>query len=287
MFARRLSVQLKPNKFAEFTKTLEKDIIPLLRRQEGFKDEITFAAPDGIEVLAISLWDTRANAAMYDASIYKDVLRMLGTMIAGTPEVATTEVMHSTFHHIRAGAPVALSSSPDTGPLHQEPSLSEAEKNIMNSVPNEKRAIRIEVDRILASAVVLSWQDLLHATHGGLIHIEYAPGKTLQYLKVWELTGKGEWSLVCEYWMSCGPAGLPRDGMTFSNDYHSAGLTDMLELIMQHQDRFSDSLDRPGAGLIQVTLPTAQESLAATACMRQAYESLGLTFAHIPKAAVA
>jgi len=286
MFARRLSVQLKPNRFAEFTKTFEKDVLALLRRQEGFKDEITFAAPDGIEVLAISLWDTRANAETYDASVYNDVLRTLRTLIVGTPEVAMSEVLHSTFHHIRAAAPVALTTTQDTGPQFHEPSLEER-RMIMRSSSNEKRTLTIELDRILASAVVLSWQDLLHATHGGLIHIEYAPGKTLQYLKVWELTGKGEWSLVCEYWMSCGPAGLPRDGMTFSNDYHSAGLTDMLELIMQHQDRFSDSLDRPGAGLIQVTLPTAQESLAATACMRQAYESLGLTFAHIPKAAVA
>ena len=156
----------------------------------------------------------------------------------------------------------------------------------MSSIPDETRKMKIELDRILTSAVVLSWQDLLRVTHGGLIHIEYAPGKTLQYLKVWELTGKGEWSLVCEYWMSRGPS-APRDGLTFSNDYHSARLTDMLELIMQHQDRFSDSLDRPGAGLIQVTLPTAQESVAATACMRQAYESLGLTFAHIPATAMA
>jgi|SRR5690348_3312834 heme-degrading monooxygenase HmoA len=107
MFARRLSVQLKPNKFAEFTKTFEKDVLPLLRRQEGFQDEITFAAPDGIEVLAISLWDTRKHAETYNGSVYKDVLKILGSMIAGTPEVGTTEVMHSTFHHIRASVPVA------------------------------------------------------------------------------------------------------------------------------------------------------------------------------------
>ena len=87
--------------------------------------------------------------------------------------------------------------------------------------------------------------------------------------------------------MSRGPSGLPLNGVTFSNDYHSAGLTDMLELIMQHQDRFSDSLDRPGAGLVQVTLPTDEDSLAATACMRQAYESLGLSLASIPKPAMA
>lgn len=286
MFARRLSVQLKPNKFAEFIKTFETSIIPLLRKQDGFKDEITFAGPDGIDVLAISLWDTRAHAEAYHATAYDEVLRVLGTMIAGSPEVTTAEVMHSTFHHIRAGAPGA-SSSHDTGLLYQEPSSSEERRSIMGSIPNEKRIIKMFLDRMLTSAVVLSWEDLLHVTHGGLIHIEYAPGKTLKYLKVWELTGKGEWSLICEYWMSCGSTAVPRDGMTFSNDYHSAGLTDMLEVIMQHQDRFSDSLDRPGAGLIQVTLPTDQESLAAAACMRHVYESLGLTFAHIPAAAMA
>jgi hypothetical protein len=64
-------------------------------------------------------------------------------------------------------------------------------------------------------------------------------------------------------------------------------LAEMLETIMQHQDSFAASLVRPGTGLIQVTLPTNEESLAASGCMRQAYESLGLTFAHIPKAAVA
>lgn len=157
----------------------------------------------------------------------------------------------------------------------------------MSSIPDGKPTIKIELDRILASAVVLSWKDLVHLPQGGLIHIEYAPGKSLQYLKVWQLAGKGAWSLVCEYWMSGGPTAVPRDGMTFSNDYHSARLSDMLEVIMQHQASFADSLHMPGAGLIQVMPPTNQESLEATACMRHAYEDLGLTFAYIPNAAAA
>ncbi|MGA8621417.1 MAG: hypothetical protein WB660_23190 [Candidatus Sulfotelmatobacter sp.] len=33
----------------------EKDIFPLLRKQKGFKDEITFSGPGGIDVTAISL----------------------------------------------------------------------------------------------------------------------------------------------------------------------------------------------------------------------------------------
>ena len=45
MFARRVSMQLKPNSVVEFTQRIEKDVFPLLRKQTGFKDEITFIGP--------------------------------------------------------------------------------------------------------------------------------------------------------------------------------------------------------------------------------------------------
>src|SRR5579859_2670428 len=157
----------------------------------------------------------------------------------------------------------------------------------MSSIADGKLVVKIQMDRILTSAVVLNWEDLLTVSQSGMIHIEYAPGKSLQYLKIWQLTGKGEWSLVCEYWMPSGTTAATRDGMTFSNDYHSADLAGMLEVIMQHQDSFAACLIAPGAGLIQLTQPTDQESVAAKDCMKHAYESLGLSFAHISTAAVA
>ena len=107
MFARKLSIHLKPNTIDEFTKTVENDIVPLLRKQAGFQDEITFAAPGGTDVLAISLWDTQKNAENYDNHTYKDVLAMLKSVIEGTPNVGTNEVLNSTFHKIRAGIAVA------------------------------------------------------------------------------------------------------------------------------------------------------------------------------------
>jgi hypothetical protein len=107
MFARRISIHLKPNTLAEFTKTVETDIVPLLRKQPGFQDEITFALPDGNKVLAISLWDTEKNAENYDSGVYKDVLKLLGTVMDGTPKVGNTEVLHSTFHQIRTAVPAA------------------------------------------------------------------------------------------------------------------------------------------------------------------------------------
>jgi len=59
-----------------------------------------------------------------------------------------------------------------------------------------------------------------------------------------------------------------------------------LRVIMQHQDQFAPV--RPGSpNSTQVHLPTEQDTLAATACMKQAYENIGLVFAHVPAIAAA
>jgi hypothetical protein len=42
MFARNVSFHLKSNMLSDYTRTFDKDILPLLRKQNGFKDEITF-----------------------------------------------------------------------------------------------------------------------------------------------------------------------------------------------------------------------------------------------------
>lgn len=111
MFARRISIHLKPNTLAEFTKTFEQNVVPLLRKQHGFKDEITFLAPGSSEVTTISLWDTKQNAEAYDGNGYKEVLKMLGNVIEGTPKVATREVIHSTFYGVPTVVPVAVAAA--------------------------------------------------------------------------------------------------------------------------------------------------------------------------------
>src|SRR6266568_1946767 len=65
MYARNVTLHLKANTAPEFTRMLETDVLPILRRQNGFKDEITFLAADGAEAVAISLWDRKENADNY------------------------------------------------------------------------------------------------------------------------------------------------------------------------------------------------------------------------------
>ena len=50
MFARNVSLRLKPNTMSEFTRLFEKEVIPMLRKQSGFRDEIAFAVSGGLDV---------------------------------------------------------------------------------------------------------------------------------------------------------------------------------------------------------------------------------------------
>ena len=102
MFARSVSIRLKPNSVTEFTRLIENETLSLLRKQKGFKDEITLVAPNGTEAVGISLWDEKQNADAYSRDAYPELLKILGKVVEGTPQVHTYEVANSTFHKIAA-----------------------------------------------------------------------------------------------------------------------------------------------------------------------------------------
>jgi heme-degrading monooxygenase HmoA len=102
MLARTVRMQLKPNSVAAFTRTLENDIIPLLRQQPGFQDEMACVVPGGTEAVSISVWDQQANAEAYAHGTSPHVLQAVANVVEGTPQVDTYEVSNSTFHKIAA-----------------------------------------------------------------------------------------------------------------------------------------------------------------------------------------
>jgi len=101
MFTRNVILHLKPNCVKEYTKTLENEVIPLLRKQKGFQDEISFVNKSGSEATGISLWKTKEDAEAYERTTYKKVITALAAVIEGTPEVTTGEVTNSTPHAYR------------------------------------------------------------------------------------------------------------------------------------------------------------------------------------------
>ena len=104
MYTRNVSMKLKANSAQEFTRTLENEVIPVLRKQKGFKDEITLIAPERNDALAISFWDRKEDAEVYNREKYPDILKTLSKVVEGTPKVESFEVANSTSHQIAAKA---------------------------------------------------------------------------------------------------------------------------------------------------------------------------------------
>jgi hypothetical protein len=102
MFTRHVVVQLKPKTAPEFTRLIEKEVIPMLRKQKGFLDEVTFISPDLTEAVGNSFWETKEDADAYGRTGYPEVMKSLETVINGTPTVGTANVSNSTFHKIAA-----------------------------------------------------------------------------------------------------------------------------------------------------------------------------------------
>jgi quinol monooxygenase YgiN len=94
-YARNVHFQIKPGKESEFSTLIEKEILPMLRKQNGFQNELTFVNPNG--AVAISLWEDRKSAETYNSSTYSQVLAKLNPVIVGTPKVETYDVTASTL----------------------------------------------------------------------------------------------------------------------------------------------------------------------------------------------
>jgi len=115
MFARKVSVRLKPDSLGEFASLIESKILPWLRRQDGFLDLIILALPDSSEVATISFWDREADAQAYNSSGYPEAVQILEQLLDGIPYVKTFKVVSSTFQMLaRAREPQAGDLAPDS-----------------------------------------------------------------------------------------------------------------------------------------------------------------------------
>lgn len=106
MFARLVNLQVKPNFVNEFPETFEKEILPLLRKQKGFRDELLLVTPEKRDVVAISLWETKEYAETYNRELYPQIERIVAKFIEGIPVVKKFEAEYSTFHKIAFAATV-------------------------------------------------------------------------------------------------------------------------------------------------------------------------------------
>jgi quinol monooxygenase YgiN len=107
MFARNVSIRLKPNTLNDFKQTFEKEVLPVLQKQAGFRDEIALSGDTDTFVTAISFWDSKEQAEAYNTSTYPSVLKALDKYLDGPPKVRASGVISSTSHKLSSANVVA------------------------------------------------------------------------------------------------------------------------------------------------------------------------------------
>ena len=96
-FARNVHFQIKNGKEQEFTTLFENSVLPTLKKQNGFREELTLVNKDG--ACGISIWEDRKSAEAYETSAYPEILKTLNPVIAGAPRVEMYDVTTRTLQN--------------------------------------------------------------------------------------------------------------------------------------------------------------------------------------------
>jgi len=125
----------------------------------------------------------------------------------------------------------------------------------------------MQLDKALAFAVVLGWEDLKKAANPCSARVEFrsAPGTTVDYLSIWAVDSEGRQNRMCEYWTWASPA--HPFGIYFNNKFHSHPLGLALDFILMNQNQFTRPADASPEGLALVYPPTGDELTEATTWM--------------------
>jgi heme-degrading monooxygenase HmoA len=101
MFTRVVELTSKPGKAQELSNTINEKGVPILKKQDGFVDEIILnsdAEPD--KVLALSFWKTKQDAERYHREQYKNIHESLRHLLQTEPNIRTFDVHTSTGQKI-------------------------------------------------------------------------------------------------------------------------------------------------------------------------------------------
>ena len=125
-----------------------------------------------------------------------------------------------------------------------------------------------DIDRVIESAIIANWKDLMPGMRTGSVHVEYAcaTGGPLDHLEVWVSTNQRRWLLACTYWLAADKTHV--SGAHFENGYDLKGLAQILDVVMQHQSLFTLPPSPSRHPLLQITLPTEKQSAESAALVR-------------------
>src|SRR5258707_7014488 len=92
MFTRVVELTTKPGKNEQLSATINDKVLPILKKQKGFVDEMVFVSDkDNNRVLGISFWNTREDAEQYQRTEYSKVQETVRPLLDAEPVVRTYE----------------------------------------------------------------------------------------------------------------------------------------------------------------------------------------------------
>lgn len=101
MIARHIEVTIQPDRYNEFRTLYENEIVPILRRQTGFLDELALVTENKTDRhIVVTLWKTKNDAENYHKREYPKIQEMLKPFLVGTPTVEYFNVEHTTFRKV-------------------------------------------------------------------------------------------------------------------------------------------------------------------------------------------
>jgi heme-degrading monooxygenase HmoA len=103
MYTRIVEMTIKPGKQDELRNTMQRDVLPVLKKQPGFVDTVALVSDtDQNTLLSITFWHTRNEAERYHKDVFPTLINTL-TQAITHHTVRTFNVEASTVHKIAAG----------------------------------------------------------------------------------------------------------------------------------------------------------------------------------------
>jgi heme-degrading monooxygenase HmoA len=104
MFTRVVELTSKSGKAKELSNTINEKVVPILKKQNGFVDEIVLVSDaEQDRLLGLSFWKTREDAERYHKKEYPAVHETIRHLLEADPVIRTFDVHTSTGHKIAAG----------------------------------------------------------------------------------------------------------------------------------------------------------------------------------------
>src|ERR1700694_2507641 len=100
MYILHINGTLKPGKKDEFLKAWSNQVLPLLKKQSGFVDEILLLENGTNHGCGLSFWKSQKDADRYQREVFHQASRHVEPFLEGPPTIRNFDVAASETFHI-------------------------------------------------------------------------------------------------------------------------------------------------------------------------------------------